>query len=239
MLVQELYNKLALITGFPSYTNDTDAPEINRFLLEMLSEGLQSTIDNLYISNNILQRDDTIVTQAGVSEYGINGIIKNLQVIRGDSHRRNYRIPYNDLANPNRDTSDDKAGSPDSYVIRKGYLKLLPTPDKEYVLKVTVSTVDLVLADNDVSKSAITHINDAILADARFCDLVVLKAATFVFLRCQNQNAQLYAQLYEDRLKTYLEHDNKSLEAQRLHIHRAGNYNPSRGLLDDDYFGGF
>ena len=45
-LVKDMYDSLALKTGFPVYTNDTDCPDINRFLLEMISEGLQSTIDN-------------------------------------------------------------------------------------------------------------------------------------------------------------------------------------------------
>ena len=55
-LVKDMYDSLALKTGYPAYTNDTDCPDINRFLLEMISEGLQGTIDNLYISNNVLER---------------------------------------------------------------------------------------------------------------------------------------------------------------------------------------
>ena len=61
MLVKDMYDRLALITAFPIYTNETDTPEINRFLLEMLSEALQNTIDNLYISNNVLQRNDMTI----------------------------------------------------------------------------------------------------------------------------------------------------------------------------------
>ena len=35
-LVKDMYDSLALKTGFPVYTNDTDCPDINRFLLEMI-----------------------------------------------------------------------------------------------------------------------------------------------------------------------------------------------------------
>ena len=58
-LVKDLYDKLAIKTGFPLYTNEFDTPDITRFLLDVLSEALQSTIDSLYISNNILERNDT------------------------------------------------------------------------------------------------------------------------------------------------------------------------------------
>ena len=71
MLVNDMYNKLALITGFPVYTNATDCPDINRFLLEMLSEGLQSTIDDLYISNNVLERNDVIIVASVSCIYGL------------------------------------------------------------------------------------------------------------------------------------------------------------------------
>lgn len=233
MRVLDLYNKLALITGFPVYTNDTDCPDINRFLLEMLSEGLQSCIDSLYISNNVLERTDTIITKPSESEYGINGIIKNLQILTNENNNRTHHIPYNDKVNPNRDTEYIKEGDPRSYVIRNGYLKLLPTPDKEYVLKVTVSTTDLVMADDDTMRTTIEHINDSILADDRFCNLVVLKAAAFVFIRCKNANVELYSNLYADRLKTYIEHDFKSIEAQRGFTRGAGHYHPETGLLDD------
>ena len=33
MIVQDMYDRLATITGFPKYTNDVDMPETNRFLL--------------------------------------------------------------------------------------------------------------------------------------------------------------------------------------------------------------
>ena len=239
MLVKDLYDRLALITAFPIYTNETDTPEINRFLLEMLSEALQNTIDNLYISNNVLERNDTITTTPNRALYGIEGIIKNIQLVKDDG--RAIQIRYDDCANPN-DVTDEKVGEPRRYVIKNGYLKLLPTPDKAYTIKVCVSTTDLVMANDDTSRTFVRNINDSIMANDRFCNLVVVKAAELIFARLQNPNVQIFAKLYEDNLKTFLEHDLKSLEAQRGFIRRAGHYNPERGLLDNDYrrfdFGG-
>lgn len=234
MHVIDMYDKLALITGFPVYTNATDCPDINRFLLEMLSEGLQSTIDDLYISNNVLERNDTIITNPNNNRYGIDGIIKSLQLI--DDKGRVHRLPYNERAD--KDCVKEEKGLPRSYVIKKGYLKLIPAPDKEYTLKVCVSTTNLVMADDDIAKIGITHINDSVVASMRFCDLVILKAAAITFARCQNPNTELYGNLYADRLRTFLEHDLGSLEAQRGYGHNAGHYNTRRGLIDDEYRGG-
>ena len=234
MLVKDMYDRLALITAFPIYTNETDTPEINRFLLEMLSEALQNTIDNLYISNNVLERNDTITTTPNRALYGIEGIIKNIQLVKDDG--RAIQIRYDDCANPN-DVTDEKVGEPRRYVIKNGYLKLLPTPDKAYTIKVCVSTTDLVMANDDTSRTFVRNINDSIMANDRFCNLVVVKAAELIFARLQNPNVQIFSRLYEDNLKTFLEHDLKSLEAQRGFIRRAGHYNPERGLLDNDYRG--
>lgn len=234
MLVRDLYDRLALITAFPVYTNETDTPEINRFLLEMLSEALQNTIDNLYISNNVLERNDTITTTPDRALYGIEGIIKNIQLVKDNGQA--IQIRYDDCVNPN-DVTDEKVGEPRRYVIKNGYLKLLPTPDKAYTIKVCVSTTDLVMADDDTSRPYIRSINDSIMANDRFCNLVVVKAAELIFARLQNPNVQIFSRLYEDNLKTFLEHDLKSLEAQRGFIRRAGHYNPERGLLDNDYRG--
>ena len=133
-LVKDMYDSLALKTGFPVYTNDTDCPDINRFLLEMISEGLQGTIDNLYISNNVLERNDTIKTIANKNNYGIEGLIKNIQIQRDNG---NYEpLPYNDYVNPN--DLNEEFGRPTSYVIKNGYLRLLPTPDKVYTIKIRV-----------------------------------------------------------------------------------------------------
>lgn len=234
MLVRDLYDRLALITAFPVYTNETDTPEINRFLLEMLSEALQNTIDNLYISNNVLERNDTITTTPDRALYGIEGIIKNIQLVKDNGQA--IQIRYDDCVNPN-DVTDEKVGEPRRYVIKNGYLKLLPTPDKAYTIKVCVSTTDLVMADDDTSRPYIRSINDSIMANDRFCNLVVVKAAELIFARLQNPNVQIFSRLYENNLKTFLEHDLKSLEAQRGFIRRAGHYNPERGLLDNDYRG--
>jgi len=236
MLVLDMYDKLALITGFPIYTNDTDCPDINRFLLEMLSEGLQSTIDQLYISNNVLERNDTLITIPEKNEYGIEGIIKNLQCIDPDT-KKVTQVVYNDLVNKDNELLC-KSDTPRSYVIKNGYLKLLPTPDKAYTLRVCVSTTNLVMADDDIAKIGITHINDSVVASMRFCDLVILKAAALTFARCQNPNTELYGRLYEDRLRTFLEHDIGSMEAQRGYGREAGHYDNMRGLINDDYRGG-
>lgn len=233
-LVRDLYDNLALKTGFPIYTNDTDCPDINRFLLEMLSEALKSTIDNLYISNNVLERNDTIITIPNKNLYGIEGIIKNIQLENPeDSNPRSWNIPYNDSINPN--TDNDYIGCPQSYVIKNGYLKLIPTPDKEYTIKVTVSTTDLVLADDDSSRQSITHINDSIAASDKFCDLVLLRAAELTAARCNNPISTIYGDLYESRVRSFIEHDYGSLEAERGYGSRAGNYDSSRGLINDEY----
>ena len=229
-LVKDMYDSLALKTGFPVYTNDTDCPDINRFLLEMISEGLQSTIDNLYISNNVLERNDTIKTIPNKNNYGIEGLIKNIQ-IQGDNGCYDP-LPYDDYANPN--DLNEEFGRPESYVIKNGYLKLLPTPDAEYTIKICVSTTDLVMSDDDTSRTSVTHINDSIMASDRFCDLVVLKAAGLTFARLQNATAEIYASLYEARLKTFLEHDIGTLEAQRGHIRGGGHYDSRFGLIDDE-----
>lgn len=229
-LVKDMYDSLALKTGFPVYTNDTDCPDINRFLLEMISEGLQSTIDNLYISNNVLERNDTIKTIPNKNNYGIEGLIKNIQ-IQGDDGSYDP-LPYDDYANPN--DLNEEFGRPESYVIKNGYLRLLPTPDAEYTIKICVSTTDLVMSDDDTSRTSVTHINDSIMASDRFCDLVVLKAAGLTFARLQNATAEIYAGLYEARLKTFLEHDIGTIEAQRGHIRGGGHYDSRFGLIDDE-----
>lgn len=242
--VKDLYNRLAIITGFPVYTNATDTPDTTRLLLQVLSDGLQGVIDNLYISNNVLQRTDTIITMKDQDLYGISGIIKNLQLI--DELGKAIRLPYNDIVNPNMESEyiiekDEETGiekkiyrngKPVCYVISNGYLKLLPMPDKEYTIKATLSTTDLVWADNNEARDSIEDIEDIILADRKFCDLVVLRAAALLFMRAANNNSQIYTNLFNERLATYLEHDIKTSEAQRGFIRRAGHYDPRRGLLD-------
>ena len=57
MLVKDIYDKVALMTGFPVYTNETDTPETTRFLVEMISQSLQNVIADLYTTNNVLERN--------------------------------------------------------------------------------------------------------------------------------------------------------------------------------------
>ena len=45
-LVEDMYNELAVITGFPTYLNETNTPDTTKFLLQALSHALQNTIDN-------------------------------------------------------------------------------------------------------------------------------------------------------------------------------------------------
>jgi len=231
--VIDMYNKLALITGFPEYTNETDTPDTTRFLLNCLSEGLHSLINNIYIQNNVLERTDTIVTTAGKELYGLEGIIKDILLV--DSRNNKVRkIGYMDNVNPNYilEGNDKKPGEPTGYLIQKGYLRLYPVPDKAYTLKVTVSTSDLVWANDDSSRGNIESIYDTVIADNKFCDLVVLRAAVIVFTRANNALAQVYSELQRDALNDYLEHDFKSLEANRFFDRSAGHYSPRRGLLD-------
>lgn len=244
VLVKDLYNRLAIATGFPLYTNETDTPDINRFLLEQLSEALLSTIDDCYICNNVLERTDTITTTKFQDEYGVDGIIKNVQLIKSGA---NQTLKYNQLINPydeiehevletDSDTGEvtkmSNTGIPTEYIIRNGYLKLLPMPADEYTIKLTLSTTDLVSTNNDEFRDRIEDINDSILASNRFCDLVLLKACVLVFTRLQNPNLQYYLQLLEGRMKTFLEHDIGTTELMRGYDRQAGHYDYRKGLLD-------
>lgn len=243
ILVKDLYDELAIATGFPMYTSDSDTPDITRFLLQILSEGLQNTVDDLYLSNNILERNDTIKTIPNRDEYGIDGIIKNLQLIDNENNRV-YQLPYNDYFNKHKevlhktknkiDNLEEKehTGRPTSYVIRGGYLRLLPMPDKEYTLKVTLSTTDMVYSNQDIYSNTFKSVDDSILGNKAFASLVLLKAISLLFARCQNANYQIYDKLYQDRRKTFIEQDSATMQAQRGWRRRAGHYNPRRGLLD-------
>lgn len=244
VLVKDLYNRLAINTGFPLYTNETDTPDINRFLLEQLSEALLNIIDNCYICNNVLERVDTITTTKFKDEYGVDGVIKNVQLIQTGA---NKTLKYNQLLNTydeiehkvletNPETNEpikvSNTGIPSEYVIRGGYLKLLPMPDEEYTIKLTLSTTDLVSTNNDEFRDRIESIEDSILASDRFCDLVLLKACELVFTRLQNALTGYYSQLLNDRMKTFLEHDIGSVELMRGYDRQGGHYNYRRGLLD-------
>lgn len=244
VLVKDLYDRLAIATGFPLYTNETDTPDINRFLLEQLSEALLSTIDNCYICNNVLERTDTITTSKFKDEYGVDGIIKNAQVLQKGKYitlKYNQRInPYDEIEHEVLEVDEEteepikmaNTGIPKEYIIRNGYLKLLPMPDDEYTIKLTLSTTDLVSTNNDEYRDRIESVDDSILASNRFCDLVLLKACVLVFTRLQNPNMQYYLQLLDDRMKTFLEHDIGTTELFRGYDRQAGHYDYRGGLLD-------
>lgn len=234
--VLDMYNKLATITGFPQYSQETDAEDITRFLLECLSEALQNVVDNLYTSNNVLERIDTIKTIPNKNLYGISGIVKSAQLL--ESNGRVRSIPFNTLFPKNKEEEKKEDGSfkyrgkPLSYVIQKGYMRLLPVPDKEYTIKLALSTTDLVIADNDIARDSIEHINDSVLASSKFCELVVLRASALLFARCKNANAEIYEGLYEDRRRTFIEKDYGSSEMRRGFNRNGGHYDSRRGLLD-------
>lgn len=241
-LVKDIYDKVAVITGFPLYSNETDTPDINRFILQTISEALHAMIDRLYISNNVLERKDTLVTTPDEEQYAITGIIKNAQLIdeRGQVRPLPYlnKFPQDKITSKfekDEETGEVKevkrTGKPDGYIIEGGYMRLIPCPDKAYTVKLTLSTTDLVAADNDVQRETIESVNDRLLVDDRFCNLVILMAATLIFTRCQNNNAQLYASLLEERVKTFIERDFGSTQANRLYDRKQGHYNPKRGLL--------
>lgn len=230
--VLDIYNEVCDHTGFPRYTNDTDTPETNRFILNMITLGLHNVIDGVYLSNNILERTDTLKLSAGKQEYAIDGIIKNIQ-IKNDKGKY-IAIPYDNKVNEFMitDNEESRLAIPERYVINKGYIKFYPCPDKPYEVKVTLSTTDLVMADNDVNRRYVASVNDRIMADEDFCQLVALRTASIIFAKCNNANANLYLQLTQERMKTYLEQDLGSLQTQRNFITDSGNYSTRRGLIN-------
>ena len=228
--VQDLYNQVAISTGFPLYTNNTDTPETTRFLLQCISLAVQGVIDGLYTSNNVLERTDTLNTVEGQSQYGIEGMIKNLQILDPESGK--YRkLPYLEHFNKDEEDTNIDNGIPRGYVIKNGYLRLVPIPDKEYELKLTLSSERLVWSNNDIAKVGVDSIDDTIMASQEFCNLVYYKACTLILVRAQNANAEFFAQLGKDRMKTLLERDTGTTEAYRVWDRRAGHYNPDQGLL--------
>lgn len=233
-LIRDMYDEVALITGFPIYTNETDKPDTDRFILHCLSEGLENVIDTIYMHNNVLERNDRIITIPNQDLYGLEGIIKNIQLVRPNGSLKQIR--YSDLANKdnevNHSIKDDtvepvvkmNTGEPHHYVIKNGYLKLLPMPDKEYELKLTLSTKHLVLSNNDLGKTSITDIEDSLLTDNEFAKIVTLRAAVLIFARAQSPNAQIYSEICNQRIKDYMERDNGTMEAQRGYLRDAGHY---------------
>lgn len=240
--VKDIYNRVAINTGFPIYSNDTDTPDINRFLLQCISEALHALIDRLYISNNVLERKDVIKTIEGEELYGIDGIVKKAQLVKNGKIKQlpylnnfpkdkitPFKVEKNEEGNVTAYTKD--MGEPHGYIIESGYLRLIPCPDKEYTVHLTLSTTDLVMSDNDAYRETVESIDDNIIADDRFCNLIILMASMLIFSRCQNANSQIYATLLEDRVRTYIERDYGSSEASRLYNRRQGHYDPKRGLL--------
>lgn len=246
MLVKDIYNIVAEGTGFPIYQGDTETPQIEAFILANISEALNNTIDNLYISNNILQRTDTIVTTPQQNLYGIEGIIKEVQYLKKDGKVK--RIPYYNMFDKDKEEEREVlkdaetgeivasrykyVGEPRGYVIQDGYIRLIPVPDKEYTLKVTLSTTDLVMANDDVSKQGVDSVDDTILASEAFCRIIALKAMALVCARCRNANADYWEGLYRKRLANFIEHDYGSQEQIRAFKRSAGHYDSRRGLLD-------
>lgn len=236
MLVKELYNSLAIITGFPTFTSETDTPEITSFLLSCLSESLHSVINNIYIANNVLERTDKIVTVPSQDKYGIEGIIKQIQLVKNNGVTK--VLPYLDYFNQNAviegaELSRDKGtlGEPFGYCIQGGYLRLFPVPDKEYNIVVTVSTKDLVWKNDDSSSLNITSVDDSVMADNKFCNLIVLRAASLIFSRARNANAEIYSTLFGDELRDYIEHDLKTIQGIRFFDRNGGHFRIDRGLL--------
>lgn len=229
-LVKDLYNELAIMTGFPLYSNETDTVDTTRFLLQCISLALQNVIDGLYTCNNVLERTDTIHTIKGQSLYGVDGIIKSVQL--KDNKTGKYKR-LNFLYDFDKDTQDVNMtnGKPDGYTMLKGQLRLVPIPDDEYEIKLTLSTTNLVWSNEDVSKISVTDIEDKIIASQEFCNIVLLRAAALIFTRCQNTNASIYNQICQQRMQTMLERDNGTIEDNKVWDRRAGHYNPERGLL--------
>lgn len=235
MLVETMYNKLALNTGFPLYVNETSTPETTRFLLEMLSQSLLNIIDTIYVSNNVLEKRDTIILTPGVDHYAVDGMVKYLQYTQDQRnlHVKGRRIPFNfGIDNPGMITRTNRYGIPTTYIIDRGDIRFFPIPDRELVVQVVSSTTDLVWANDDSSRNSIEDIRDSVMASKAFCDLVILKACALTMARCQNQMAQFYNNLYQQRLRTFIERDSRSFEQPHLYNPRKGHYEPRRGLLD-------
>lgn len=236
MIVETMYNKLAINTGFPLYVDENEAPETTRFLLEMLNQALLNVIDTVYISNNVLERRDNITLVPNRDFYPIEGMVKSIQYTGNNVNTLVGKfIRYDmrkDITNQIYKPSEVRIAPPMTYVIDKGNIRLYPIPDKAYEIRVTVSTTNLVWANDDTSKGEITDVTDAIMASKDFCDLVVLRACAFLMGRCQNPMAEFYNNLYTQRLKTFIERDGNSFEKPHLYNPIKGHYSPRRGLID-------
>lgn len=232
--VKDLYNKVAIACGFPVYTNNTDTPDITRFILEMISEGLNSTIDILSSNSVSLNRHEELTTIAGQEEYGVTGLIKHIELEEKDSlgNKTYIRLKYlDDIDFMRTRNSNEKNARPFGYVINNGYLRLIPCPDKAYNIKMELSTNDLVLSDNDVYRCNVEHIDDSIIGTKDFGDVVFLRTCALILLRAKSPTAQLYTELQNARIRTMVEKDYGSNEGRRMGSGYLGHYNPDRGLL--------
>lgn len=231
--VLDLYNDIATATGFPQYTNETDTPDITRFLLEMITEGLHSTLDNLYINNNALERTDIIKVEPTKDQYSFQGIIKHIDLVQPDGYVK--PLVYNNVVDFHRVNPENSEilhkGEPSSYVIKNGYIKLFPFPDKKYKLILTMSSKDIVLSNEDVYQVSVKSIDDSIIGTKEFETCVKLRTIALIYIKCNNQLSQLYSQLANERLKAYIESDYGSNQADRINNPSAGHYNARRGLL--------
>lgn len=228
--VLDLYNDIATKTGFPQYSSPTDTPDITRFLLEMISQGLHNVIENLYMNTNTLERTDTFNTKKNEQEYSVEGVVRFVELLRPNGEAK--RIPYNDYVNPLQTTPlTEPKGEPNYYTIKNGYMKLYPVPDTVYKIKVVLSSDDLVLADDDTYKKSVTSIDDQIIGSVDFANIVALRTTALIFIRCNNMLSEVYANMANSALKSYIEKDYGSNEAQRGFRRQAGHYNPRRGLL--------
>lgn len=241
MLVETMYNRVALNCGFPLYIDEVSTPDTTRFLLEMLSRALINTIDNIYISQNVLEKRDQIITKPGQDHYATDGMVKSIQYEQNQGKLSGKIIPFNYyIDNPGMIMPVDKVGPPLSYVVDKGEVRFFPTPDQEYKIRITTSTTDLVWANDDSSRNSIEDIRDSVMSSKDFCDIIILRACAYVLGRCLNQNAQFYSKLADDRLKKFLERDSNSLEKPRFNNPVRGHYSPRSGLLNsNDPPGGF
>lgn len=228
--VLDLYNSVATATGFPQYTNETDTPDTTRFLLEILSEALHSVIDALNTNNATFQVVNYITTIDGEDTYSIAGIVKHIELLKSDGTV--IRIPYNNREDFMRTKSIHEAKSmPRCYVINRGQVRLFPTPDKPYTLKLILSSDDLILSDNDTYQSDIRDINDSIIGITAFGNLIKSRAIALIFTRCGNKLASYYNQMTQERLKTYLEQTGATVESVRTVDRNVGHFNVRRGLL--------
>jgi len=230
--VKELYNRIAILTGFPIYEYEEATPETTRFLLEMITDGLNTTLANIYNSNSTKERTDNIKTIKGQDLYQLQGLVKYAEIIDVDDNGRVYKLPFGDNAEFHRTKEPtEPEGKPRYYVISNNYLRLFPTPDKEYTIKLVMSSDDIILAADDSYTHVVSSIDDRIIGSKNLEEVLKLKTAALILARCNNPSAQLYNQLATEKLQSYVEETRATTQGARFRDLRNGNYNPKRGLL--------